>query len=182
MIPTLRAALLFTITVAMGCAGLTHRQVPQQPVPLDRDATATRIANRQEDEKFDGIRYYGTSMYLLVYSDGKGNIVWKLLELPDQTKKMSASYHSFFAKVEAQMTFVNGSLDRSVHAVDATVVPRALIEAAEKAVSLAMADQPRGYTVPSPQLFKIIPTCDGFQFIGTMSDIKINVTIPGAAS
>src|SRR6266446_8651669 len=103
-----------------GCAGVDHHMVPQQSMPFDAQGVANaaqavkvRNANAEADSNFKGVRYYGTSWYLLVHSDGKGNIVWKVLELPDQTKLMSAHPYNYFARLEVQMTFVNGALDRS---------------------------------------------------------------------
>lgn len=167
-----------------GCAGVDHYTIPQQPIIFDdsgkiNDAAAKQVkqGNKEIDKKFNGVRYYGTSMYLLVYSDGKGNIVWKILELPDQTKKMSAHPYNFLARLETQMTFTNGALDRSAQFVDATVVPRAMIEAAAQVLSFLAFDAEK-YTVPPPELYKIVPTTGGFEFVGWPGKDRIKVTIP----
>jgi hypothetical protein len=191
----LHVALAVLALTAAGCAGVTHEQIPQGllpfvPVGAD-DATvktagaaaeSIRAENARQDGKFSGIRYYGTSQYLLVYSDGKGNISWKILELPDQTKLMSARPYNVLARLEVQMTFVNGTLSRTAQLVDGTVVPRQLIETATKfASSLALFDAP-AYEVPAPRLYKIveIPEPPYYAFLGNpeLKD-RVKVTVPG---
>jgi hypothetical protein len=183
---------LFVFVVAAGgCAGVTHERIAQAPLPFTADGKGidesavgdVKTANARRDEGFKGVRYYGTSLYLLVYSDGKGDIVWKILELPDQTILMSARPYNVLARLEVQMTFVNGSLNRTAQLVDGTVVPRALIEAAAKvAPLLAPFDAAKTYTVPAPRLFKIVPTLAGYDFIGSPALGEINVTVSGGGN
>lgn len=182
-----RHVLVFVLCgLAAGCAGVTHEQIAQTPLPMtamgidESAATSIKEANARRDADFKGVRYYGTSMYLLVHSDGKGNIVWKILELPDQTKLMSARPYNVLARLEVQMTFVNGSLNRTSQLVDATVVPRALIEAAAKvAPLLAPFDVTKAYTVPAPRLYKIVSTPKGYEFLGSPELPDVSVSVPG---
>src|ERR1700730_9618812 len=82
-------ATLLVPLCAMGCvASVTHRVVDT----ADKD---------------DGIRYYQSSPYLLVYSDSKGGLQGRILYLPDQTKKMAVEPHVFLGRSELTMFFRN---------------------------------------------------------------------------
>src|SRR5687767_993882 len=75
-----------------GCAGVRHRPVP--PHSGDRG---------------NGIRYYQTSMYLLVYANGKGGLGHEIVELPDPTKKMMAEPYADLASLNMELKFKNGA-------------------------------------------------------------------------
>jgi hypothetical protein len=187
-IPTSYAAAVAISVMMVGCAGVNHDQIVQAPLPFKTDGSGVdesvsqpvRNENARSDADFKGIRYYGTSLYLLVYSDGRGNIVWKVLELPDQTKLMSAKPYNLLARLEVQLTFANGTLARASQFVDATAVPRALIEAAAKVAPLLGLFDAAAYQVPAPRLYKIVPIPGGFEFVGN-AELKegIRVTVPG---
>ena len=70
-----------------GCAGVSH----------------SPVASSSADRCVNGIRYYQNSLYLLVYSDGKGGIVSEFMYLPDTTKKMVACPHNFAADLDGLM-------------------------------------------------------------------------------
>jgi hypothetical protein len=105
---------LFAV-LACGCATVTHE----------------RITSHTADERARGIRYYGTSPYLIAYSDGKGGMVTQVTFLPDPAKKMSAAPKAALADVGATMTFDRGVLTQSTENGDATAVPTAILKAVE---------------------------------------------------
>jgi hypothetical protein len=146
-----------------GCAWVTHREVSES-----------------NDDKADGIRYYQASPYLLVHSDGKGGIVWKIVYLPDQTKKMVAKSVNFLAKTESALTFDNGVLTSSKDVLTADTVPKAIVEAVQKAASsfLAMARaEVSEQEIPRPHLYKIVVTGAVVEFYGGPADVPIKVTV-----
>jgi Zn-dependent M32 family carboxypeptidase len=138
-----------------------------------------------DDESATGVRYYESSQYLLVYSDGKGGLAWQIQEMPDQTKKRVATPTQIWSKLETKLTFSNGVLATSKDVATASTIPKAVIAAVEKVVStlapaIAAEKEANEYRVPAPLLYKIVyvsPT--EIQFIGgkTKPD-KINVTLP----
>jgi hypothetical protein len=166
---------LLLVSLCSGCASVSHSRIPYKPIPDDPNlATVAIKENETADRQADGIRYYEASPYLLVYSDGKGGIVWKIYYLPDQTRKMIAEPFNIVAKVTTNMQFSNGVLTESTVELDQTAVPKALISAAEKMVPLAFADQPP-HQVPAPQLYKIILNGDQVYFAGGSGNRNVNV-------
>src|ERR1051325_1610748 len=141
-----------------GCAGIIHKPVNYTPV-LETNPKPDLEANSKADEKADGVRYYQTSPYLLVYSDGKGGIGWKIYYLPDQTRKMTAKPYNFLSKVNGDMTFSNGMLTDSSADIDSAALPKGIISALEKLAPalMAAADFPKekGHEIPAPRLYKI---------------------------
>ncbi len=102
----------------------------------------------------EGIRYYQSSPYLLVYSDSKGGLKWQVLYLPDQTKKMMA---------------------------DTTELPKAVFAAVQSAASLLVkALEAAAPKVPAPYLYKIVVTGEDIKFIGGQGDTGIIVSIKEA--
>ncbi len=161
----------FGMLIALtGCAGVEH----------------TRVT---DDSKATGIRYYGTSYYLLVYATGTGSIQWEVMELPDQTKLMSARPYANLAQLDSDLEFVNGVLVQAESSADSTVVPRALMAAAGEFVAIAAealagaADaNPLARPLPPPHLYKISPSGIGFEFVGGPAGKAISVTIPRTTS
>src|SRR6185369_7888903 len=83
-----------------------------------------------------GIRYYDTSSYLLVYSDGVSKVNWQLLQLPDQTKLRFAKPYNFVSSLKANFYFNEGVLVSAGETGDSTKVPQAVIEAIGKIAPL----------------------------------------------
>jgi hypothetical protein len=102
-----------------GCAGVTHRGVP--------DAIA--------DARDKGIRYYDTSPYLFIRTDNEGGLISELVYLPDTTKKRSVRPYSLMAKNTTTLTWEDGGLfvTGTDAEVDTTDVPIAVIGALEEA-------------------------------------------------
>ena len=134
---------LFLLAVMLalgGCAGLS---------------TGSLVTQKEIDEG-DGFRYYDTSPFLLITSDGKGGLKSKVLYLPDSTKLRTIKPYSFAAKNDATLTFDKGTLVQAKAVVDETIVPTAIVGALEK-VATARIKAANGGTggIPSPYLFRI---------------------------
>jgi hypothetical protein len=149
----------------LGCASVKHQPVADF-----------------EDPK--GIPYYGGSHYLLVYSDGKGNIHSEILYLMDRRKKMVADPTSCFASLQSTLSFTNGVLSDAKAVGDATAIPQAILAAAEKVLAAGVLAAPEarggpGFTLPAPSIYKIVvesPT--RVRFVGEETDevVHVNVT------
>jgi hypothetical protein len=167
----------------MGCASVTHQPVPYHAYSVGGSAAASKAAdqNEHEDSVLTGIRYYRSSPYLLVYTDGKGNLVWKIYNLLDQTKLMVATPHQFFSKITTNMTFVNGVLTTAHTETDSTAAVKAIIGSVEKILPLlAAADLPAETTIPAPRLYKILVQGNELQLVGGPGDKPIKVSLkPG---
>jgi hypothetical protein len=169
---------LLAMLVATGCAEVTHRPVPYHLYPVAGDSTEAKKANDHEDSVLTGIRYYRSSPYLLVYTDGKGNLVWKIYNLPDQTKLMVATPHQFFSKITTNMTFVNGVLTTAHTETDSTAAVKAVIGAIEKVLPLTkVGDRPAVETIPAPRLYKILVNGSELQLIGGPGNPDIKVSL-----
>jgi len=137
----------------MGCAGVNHTHV-------------------DDTDSGTGVRYYQASPYLLVNSDARGGLQWRILYLPDRTKKMQASPYAFAGRTDMTLQFRNGVLTDATSAADATEVPKALVAAVQAAASsiASSAFIARGgevsKTVPGPYLYKIVVTGSEVAFIG----------------
>lgn len=139
---------LMTLAACVGCSGMT----------------VLPIHNDQEDLGATGFRYYESSPYILVYSDGT-SLKSNLIHLPDKTRKMSIKLFDFLSSNSMKLTFSNGVLTSSETDADSTAVPKAVIEAA-KDVAVAAAKglaafstvEPRDrlFAAPPPYLFKLI--------------------------
>lgn len=182
-------ALIATTFLVSGCAWVTHKPVIYHPYPSDGNAIEDRkkvkAENAEEDKKHTGsVRYYLSSPYLLVYSDGKGNLYWKVHNLPDQTKMMMATPHQFFAKTTANFTFTNGVLTSSKTEADSTAAIKAVIGAIEKVLPLvgtAFVDTTRTTKIQAPRLYKIVVIEDTLKLIGIPSQETISITLkPGS--
>lgn len=164
-----------------GCAGITHKPVPYTPVSEINPKPGLE-ANSKADEKTDGVRYYQASPYLLVYSDGKGGIGWKIYYLPDQTLKMTAKPYNFVSKVNGDMTFSNGMLTDSSADIDSAALPKGIISALEKLAPalMAAADLPKekGHQIPAPRLYKITVKDNQVILAGREGTQTVKVTGP----
>ena len=153
-----KLGLVMAITFCLaGCAGVTHL-----PDGGDKD---------------HGIRYYRTAPYLLVHSDTRGGLVTKLLYLPDQTQVMSATPKSRLASIKTSLEFQDGVLTSASEEPDSTVMPGAILSAAETVLSLLAARMEPGDKVPQPSLYKITVHGDRITFVGGEGDAPIRVRL-----
>lgn len=168
--PVLLGALVCAL-LAGGCASLTHEH-------LGRDDAADRTST--------GIRYLGTSPYLLAYSDGKGGmVVSKVLFLPDPAKKMATRLTSQLAEVGGTLEFDRGVLTSASATGDATTVPTAILKAVESLAPAALAavlddpDKAKGapFIVPGPYLFKIVVDSGAPYLLGGPANTPIKITL-----
>jgi hypothetical protein len=107
----------------------------------------------------EGIRYFDTSPFLLIYTDGKGGLVSKLLYLPDSTKLRSIKPYAYAAKNDTTLKFDHGRLSQAKSVVDETAIPTTVISGLEKvAISRAKANAANngGTGIPAPYLFRIV--------------------------
>ena len=149
-------------------------------------ATAVHIPTLEDDYHATGFRYYESSPYILVYSDGK-TLKSDLVYLPDRTRKMAVKLSDFISSNTAKLTFSNGVLTSSETEGDSTAVPKAVIESA-KQVSIAAAKgaaafstvgkEKEPFAAPAPRLFKLVIDNEGARLIGSSpmtQIIKVNV-------
>jgi hypothetical protein len=132
------------------------------------------------DDNSNGFRYYNSSPYLLVYSNGKGGLITQIVYLPDPMKKMTASPKSFLSTIQTTMDFDHGVFKSAKNTTDATVVSSAIVKAVESAAPalLAALNEPaQDRTVPPPYLYKIIVDNNTIKFVGGAGDIDIKVNI-----
>jgi hypothetical protein len=116
-----------------------------------------------------GFRYYNSSPYLLVYSNGKGGIVSQIVYLPDPQKKMTATPSSFLSTIQTTMEFDKGVLKSAKNTTDASIVSSGIVKAVESAAPalLAALNEPaRDRLVPAPYLYKIIVEGNTVKFVG----------------
>src|SRR5262245_58499900 len=85
------------------------------------------VTYEHENAQSTGIRYYESTPYLLVYSDGKGGLKWQILYLPDQSHIMTASPKVRGGKSQMTLYFQNGALATSTVAGDTTTIPNAIL-------------------------------------------------------
>ena len=155
---------LAMIMLAAGCsASVTHTVV-------------------NEADNGTGIRYYQSSPYLLVYSDSKGGLVWQILFLPDQTKKMMVEPKVHGGRSEMTLYFKNGILAGSMEVGDTTELPKAVLAAVQSAVPLfaRAALEAARPSVPAPYLYKIVVNDREVKFIGNQGDEPIIIVIKEA--
>lgn len=144
-----------------GCAGVNHRPVP--PNSGDRG---------------NGIRYYQTSRYLLVYADGKGGLAHELLVLPDPTKKMMAEPYADLASLNMELKFTNGALTSTTESADASKVPAAIVKAVSQFLPTLAADAVDRATtasLPAPRLYKIIVLGGVVRFVGVEPTERLQI-------
>lgn len=157
------------VLVFSKCASIKH-------IPINDENT---------DRKNKGIRYYQSSPYLIIYSNGKGGIVTQIEYLPDPTKKMSAVIpKSFMATIKTALEFDNGVLTSSTGEIDTTAVPKAILKAVETvgtaylaAFNIIKEKAKNFYTVPAPYIYKIVVKGNDVIFIGAQGDHNFKVTL-----
>lgn len=182
------SAILSAMVLLGGCADITHKPMLYHQYPIDEKNTAGINAanelNAKEDHDYTkGVRYYLSAPYLLVYTDGKGNLLWKIYNLPDPTKLMVAEPTQILAKTTSNLTFTNGMLTSSHTEADSTGIPKAVISALEKVLPLMAADAPEPKNeIPAPRLYKLKINKDTIELIGTQptDKDKIQVSIKGS--
>jgi hypothetical protein len=162
------AALSLLLTSTVACATVEHM----------------RITTSDEDKAATGVRYLGTSPYLIAYSDGKGGIVTVVKYLPDPAKLMSAHPEARLADAGTTMTFDRGVLTEAKDSGDATVVPAAIVEAAKTlgpallaAMNKAAKEKQDGYHIPAPYIFKIVVKGSDVSLVGAEGDAPIKLTL-----
>ena len=166
-----RCALTALALAQASCAGVRHR--PLAP---------------EDQGPGDGIVYYESSLYLLVYSDGKGGLAHQVLQLPDPTKKRVASPYSVLSSLNLTMTFSNGYLTESNQVADSGVVPAAILKAVTAVIPGIAAlgggeGEPEKVKVapetciPPPRLYKIVVHGDVVGFYGGAGDRPIFVSL-----
>ncbi|GGC93423.1 hypothetical protein [Undibacterium terreum] len=157
--------LLLLLTIFGGLAGCAGLEVT--PIPPGE-------AGKTEDEKATGFRYYETSPFLLIYTDGKGGLVSKLLYLPDMTKKRSIRPYAYLSSNNTTLKFENGTLVEAKAIIDETVIPTSVISGLAKvAIAGASANAPDKTTptdsLPGAYLYRIVQTNDTWTLVGNQS-------------
>jgi len=127
---------------------------------------------QDDSDDLDGIRFYEPAPFLLVYSDGKGNLTSQIIMMPDTTRKRVIDLHAFAAKNNTTLTFNKGVLGSSQFVVDSTALPSTLLTSIKAlgtaAISAAFNAPDSGTTrqIPAPYLFKIVVDKDGTRLVG----------------
>lgn len=153
------------IYLSYGCARIVHSSVS-----ADKDGRA------------EGIRYYNSSPYLLIYSNGKGGIVTQILYIADPQKKMTAQPKSFLASAQTTLEFDKGVLKNSKSTIDASSLPVAIMKAVQTigvAALIPAANDPLEGTrqIPAPYLYKIIVNGSTISFVGKQGNVNVNVNL-----
>jgi hypothetical protein len=164
--------LSLSLLTLISCAGLTVKPV-----------------NPAHDAEYDGVRYFGSSKYLLVRTDGAGGLTVEPIDLPDSSKLMSAHPYAYLSSNTSTLQFTNGVLTNSEVDVDSTVVPNAIVKALEKVAVAAIggaanvaegsvtdSSQP---TIPLPRLFKIEVSKGHARLIGEHGEVIADTAIQG---
>lgn len=156
--------------------------------------TAGPILNNKQDAKADGVRYYEIAPFLLVYSDGKGNLTSQIVMMPDTSKKMTLDLYAIAANNDSTLNFENGVLTSSKFILDSSEVPQSLIATIQTlgtaAVSAAFNEPELGTTrrIPAPYLFKIVIDNDGTRLVGGQGvgpdgkPLVVRVSVTGEAT
>ena len=153
-----RLSLSLLACLAPACASVDHVRV----VPANAD-------------EVQGIRYYDSSVYLLVFPNPDGTLDMGIHYLPDPNRKMAVHPHSFAGKVDVTLDFEDGALKSAKSGADTTVVPKAILKAAEVFlgtlldVGIAAPEppiRPDILEVPPPHIYKILVVGDIVHFVG----------------
>lgn len=151
---------------------------------------------KTDNDASQGIRYYEPAPYLLVYTDGKGNLTSQIIMMPDLTQKRVIDLYAYASSNNSTLDFNNGMLTKSSVEVDTTAVPSALIDTIQtlgvEAIGAAFNAPQSGVThaIPAPYLFKIIVGKDGTTLVGGQGKdskgepfvLKISVTKEAATA
>mgnify|MGYP000549847843 CR=1 FL=1 len=130
------------------------------------------VQDDNDKPEVDGIRYYEPAPFLLIYSDGKGNLTSQIIMMPDTQKKRVIDMHAFAAKNNTTLSFNKGVLESSKFVVDSTALPSTLITSIKSlgtaAISAAFNAPESGITrqIPAPYLYKIVIGKDGTKLVG----------------
>ncbi len=166
----LRSLIFVMVSLCVGCSGMTV-------VP---------IRTSEDDENARGFRYYESSPYILVYSDGT-SLKSDLIYLPDRTRKMSVTLFDFLSSNTTKLTFSKGVLTSADTEGDSAVVPKAVIEAAKQAAiaalkAVAMLGVDKNITptfaTPPPYLFKLVVEGNATKLIAGKAPFEILVNVP----
>lgn len=153
---------LLLMLLPLACAGVDYEPAPAKIEP------GTDVG---------GFVYYESCPYLLVHSDGKGSVNWRILSLPDQTQKRVAKPHNLVASLNTSFTFDKGMLTDAKESADETAVLKAVAGAVQTALPLLLFANAPGQepTVPAINLFKITVTGDTVTFTpaGGAQPIKV---------
>ncbi len=168
----LALALTCTALLLSGCSGTTVRAIgPDHPESKNR-----------------GFRYYESSPYLLVYSDGNGGLISKLIYLPDQTRLRSIRPWEFLASNTGNLKFSNGVLNEAKLEGDGTALPKAVIEGLQGLAEAAVSKigfrivEDDLFAVPVPILFKVVFDAGGNASLMQAKSIESEMRVrPGIA-
>lgn len=172
----------------MSCAGVRYGTVPVKLAKKDgSNQAAVDKVNFDADRKMspNGIRYYDTSLYLLIYPDGLEKVSWKLLELPDQSKLRVAKPFNFISSLDTTFHFRDGVLVRAQEAGDSTKVPQAVIQAIGEIAPLLLAADARSkntfeHTVPVPLLYKLVARKGEYLLMGERLSQEMKISLEPA--
>ncbi len=122
-----------------------------------------------DDETTDGLRYYETAPFVLVYADGLGGLHSEMLYLPDTTRKKAIDPFAFVSRNTSSLAFSNGTLAPTDMLLTPADLPQSILNVAENAARHAFRDvarrAPKGpngeRAVPPPALFRIVVKPDG---------------------
>ncbi len=168
-----------------GCAGTETYRVSNEALKID---------GKMDDSQADGIRYYESAPFILVYSDGTGGLQSKFLFMPDLTQKRVISPYEILASNTTTLKFENGVLTEGSTTVDTTVVPKAIIGSLEKvaiglaagAFNTARGSKPSAQ-LPPPRLYKVVVDGESARLAGgpgvnpdgTVRMIDVTISRPG---
>ena len=188
-----RLLILGSLLMLVGCtAGSHHRGVPVEPWPVgtsrnDDVVKAARRKNAEHEAKATGVRYYRRSPYLLVHTDSRGGLIWRILYLPDPSKKMAIDLPVYASRLTTTLNFENGTLKDSTESSDATAVPVAVLAAIKEAIPAVVQglriretqpDAPTPPTkAPAPYLFKIVVLGNTVELRGGPGDVTIPLPV-----
>lgn len=164
----IRLGFMVLALLQIGCAGFRTMPVATTDEKIGVD-----------DNKANGIRFYEPAVFILVYSNDAGSVRTEVLTLPDTTRKMVVYPRNLLAKSKLSLKFANGMLaegtaeDPSMNGdFDATEVPKAIVDLAEKAASAYFGSIPGAgklgnagdgtsqevsrYTLEAPRLYKLV--------------------------
>lgn len=144
------------------------------------------VTHAPQTKQLDGIPYYESAPYLLVYSDGHGGLKWQIKYLPDQTRPMTVKPSAFLSHAEMNLTFQNGMLTTASTMGDSTGIPKAIISAVESILPLigaAALETEKKNGFPAPYLYKIVingasDQADAVSFIGGQAKYSVQVSRP----
>jgi hypothetical protein len=145
------------VIVLSGCESVTYAPQAKQP---------------------DGLPYYESAPYLLVYSDGHGGLKWQIRYLPDQTRIMTVKPSVFLSHAEMNLNFQNGMLTTASAMGDSTGIPKAFISAVESVLPLlgaAALEQEKKNGFPAPYLYKIVVQGGSVAFTGGQAKYAIQI-------